>query len=167
MNPGTLPRSKAVSVDLRVLVLTAAVAFATAVLFGLLPALQGHRGRCRYEALWSRSADTTGAVHAGQRGAFCDAAGAHGCADPRRRPDRTLADSARGCLASVAGSAGSDGSEHGRIAGTWRYNKKGKFIDVTVEAFAKMPKRDVKQLSRFAERVAEYFALGLRNFELR
>jgi len=30
-----------------------------------------------------------------------------------------------------------------------------------------MPKRDVKQLSRFAERVAEYFALGLRSFELR
>ncbi len=73
----------------------------------------------------------------------------------------------RGCLASVAGNTGSDGSEHGRIAGTWPYDTKGKFIDVTVEAFAKMPKRDVKQLSRFAERVAEYFALGLRSFELR
>jgi hypothetical protein len=35
-----------------------------------------------------------------------------------------------------------------------------------VEPFAEIPKQEVKQLSRFAERVAEYFALGLRRFEL-
>ena len=44
MNPGTLPRSTAVAVDLRVLAFTAAVARSTAVLFGLLPALRSVGG---------------------------------------------------------------------------------------------------------------------------
>ncbi len=53
---------------------------------------------------------------------------------------------------------------HGRIAGTWRYDKKGKGIGVAVEPFARISQRDQKRLSQLAERVAGYFGLGLRHF---
>ena len=47
LNPGNLPRTENVGVDLSVLLFTVGVAVATSVLFGLAPAIQGSRAELR------------------------------------------------------------------------------------------------------------------------
>ena len=55
---------------------------------------------------------------------------------------------------------------NGRIAGTWRYDKKGKGIVVKLEPFGALPTRLVRSLEPDAESVADYFGLALSGFEV-
>jgi hypothetical protein len=53
---------------------------------------------------------------------------------------------------------------HGRIAGTWRYDKKGKGVAVEVEPFGRISQLDAKRLAQHAEHVAGYFGIPLKHF---
>ena len=55
---------------------------------------------------------------------------------------------------------------HGRIAGTWRYDKKRSGLEVTVGLFGRIPAREAKALGWQAESVAAYFGLPLEKFEI-
>jgi len=60
LNPGALPRGGVIALDLRVVVFAAAVSVATAVMFGLLPALRSMRGELANELKGSGRTSTSG-----------------------------------------------------------------------------------------------------------
>lgn len=53
----------------------------------------------------------------------------------------------------------------GRAIATWRYERKGKGLRITVEPFNKMPKSVANKLPKLGERVARFFALKLEAIE--
>jgi hypothetical protein len=54
----------------------------------------------------------------------------------------------------------------GRIAGVWRYDKKGKGIDITLEPFEKLPAGIASILEPQALDVADYLGVELRSFKV-
>ena len=55
----------------------------------------------------------------------------------------------------------------GRITGTWRYDRKGRGIEVRLRLFGPVPAAAKRALGREAESVAEYFDRPLKAFEVR
>lgn len=51
--------------------------------------------------------------------------------------------------------------EHGRIAGTWRYDRRGGQLVITVSPFAPLPAHVPPEIERHAEGVAAFFGLEL------